>query len=394
MGYDFDKIIDRYNTDSLKFDFAAPRGKPEGLLPMWVADMDFQAPPCVIDALVDKSRHGVFGYSETKSDYFAVLRDWFSARFNWRVEEEWLVKTPGVVVSLAAAVQGLTKPGDAVIILQPVYYPFSAVINDTDRRLVASELRLVNGRYEIDFADFEDKLARENVKLFLLCNPHNPGGRVWTRDELVRLGDICVKHGVIVVSDEIHEDFVYPGHRHTVFADIKPEFNDITVTCTSPTKSFNLAGLHIGNTFIANPDLRARFERAYAGFGLSQVSVMGIVACRAAYTGGGEWLDALVEYLTGNLAYLRDFLKQELPRVKLIEPDGTYLIWLDFRDFGITDAELEEFIVRDAGLWLDGGTMFGASGAGFQRINIACPRATLELALDKLKAATKARFGG
>jgi cystathionine beta-lyase len=387
MNYDFDAIIDRRNTDSLKYDFAVRRGKPEGILPLWVADMDFQTPSCVIDALTERSRHGIFGYSDTDEGYFAVLQSWFKRRFGWEIEPEWLVKTPGVVTAIYIAVKALTQPGDAVLIQQPVYYPFSSAVTETGRKLVVNQLVLENGRYLIDFDDFEKKITENNVKLFILCSPHNPVGRVWTRDELARLGEICLRHDVRVISDEIHADFVYPGHEHQVFADVSRELRNITITCTAPSKTFNLAGLQISNIFIQNKSMRDAFLREYAASGLSQLGIMGMVACKAAYAGGEEWLEALKVYLSDNLAFLRDFLSREIPQVSLIEPEGTYLAWLDFRKLEFSPKELDDFIVHKAGLWLDDGAMFGVGGEGFQRVNIACPRVVLREALERLKKA-------
>jgi cystathionine beta-lyase len=387
MKYDFDAVIDRRNTDSLKYDFAARRGKPEGILPLWVADMDFQTPPCVIDALAKKSCHGIFGYSEPDDSYFAVLQSWFARRFGWEIEPEWLVKTPGVVTAIYIAVRALTKPGEAVLIQQPVYYPFSSAVTETGRTLVVSPLVLENGRYLIDFEDFERKIIADNVKLFILCSPHNPVGRVWTKDELARLGEICLRHDVRVISDEIHADFVYPGHTHSVFADISRELRDITVTCTAPSKTFNLAGLQISNIFIPNQTMHKSFLREYAASGLSQLGIMGMVACKAAYAGGEQWLEVLKAYLSENLAFLRDFLAREIPQIGLIEPEGTYLVWLDCRGLGLPPRELDDFIVHTAGLWLDDGPMLGVGGEGFQRVNIACPRTILREALERLKKA-------
>jgi len=387
LQYDFDKIINRKNTDSIKYDFAKKFGKPEGILPLWVADMDFRTPPCVIDALVKKSRHGIFGYSETGDDYYETLRGWFSKQFNWNVQPEWLVKTPGVVFAICTAIRALTNEGDAVLIQQPVYHPFSGSVLDNRRKLVVNQLVYSHGKYTIDFQDFEDKIIKNNVKLFILCSPHNPVGRVWTREELVRLGELCLKHSVIVVSDEIHADFTYPGHGHLVFADIKPEFSENTITCTAPTKTFNLAGLNISNIFIANSDIRRKFRKEIVGSGCGSPNIMGIVACRAAYEGGSEWLAELKKYLSGNLDYLRDFLRQNLPQIKLVEPEGTYLVWLDFGALGLEDKKLEDLIVNNAGLWLNSGTMFGAGGEGFQRINIACPKSILKKALIQLEHA-------
>jgi len=387
MRYNFDEIIDRKNTDSLKYDLAVKRGKPEEILPLWIADMDFKTPPCVTRALVDKSRHGIFGYSDTGNDYAIILQNWFHRNFDWDVKPEWLVKTPGIVYAICTAIRALTIRGDAVLIQQPVYYPFWGSVSYNKRIPVINELIYDDGKYVIDFEDFEKKIIENNVKLFVLCNPHNPVGRVWTRDELVRMGDICVKHGVIVVSDEIHADFIYSGHKHLVFADLKPEFNQITITCTSPTKTFNLAGLQISNIFIAESNIRRSFKQEIAKSGYSQLNVMGIIACKAAYEGGYEWLNELRAYLAENLNFIRDFLKNKLPQIKLAEPEGTYLVWLDCKGLGLNDKQLDDLIVHKAGLWLDAGPMFGAGGEGFQRINIACPKAILEKALMQLEQA-------
>lgn len=389
MKYDFDRIIKRRDTYSIKYDMAT-RGIPEDALPLWVADMDFQTPPCVIDALAAHSRHGIFGYSDTDGAYFETLRGWFSRRFGWSVEKDWLIKTPGVVTAIHIAIRALTEEGDSVIIQQPVYYPFASAIRLTGRKLTVNELVYENGRYSIDFDDFEKKVAENHVKLFILCNPHNPVGRVWTRDELIRLGDICVRNEVIIVSDEIHQDFVYDGHRHLVFAGINPTYRDMAITCTAPSKTFNLAGLQLSNIFISNEQIRKRFIQEYVRCGLSQPGVMGIVACRAAYEGGEEWLRDLLGYLTGNLSFLQDFLISRVPQIKLVQPDGTYLAWLDFRELRLNNRELDDMIVRKAGLWLDDGPMFGAGGDGFQRMNIACPQSVLRQALERLENA----FGG
>ena len=391
MTYSFDKIIERRGTDSLKYDFAARRGMPEDILPLWVADMDFQAPPEVLEVLAEKSCHGIFGYSDSAGDdYFNALAGWYADRFGWHPSSKSLVKTPSVVYAICTAIRSLTNEGDAILIQEPVYYPFRSSILVNDRKLVVNELVYHDGKYSIDLADFESKVVANQVKMFILCSPHNPVGRVWTRDELTAMGDICVKHGVKVVSDEIHADFVYPGHRHEVFEAIKPEFSDITVTCTAPSKTFNLAGLQISNIFISNSGMRKQFKLEIDRTGYSQPNVMGLEACRAAYKHGAPWLEELKVYLSSNLSLARDFLAQELPSIRLIEPEGTYLIWLDCRALELSDSELDKLIIHKAGLWLDAGTIFGTGGEGFQRINIACPASILESALGKLKKAFRA----
>ncbi|QOX63418.1 pyridoxal phosphate-dependent aminotransferase [Anoxybacterium hadale] len=389
MTYDFDEIIERKGTNCIKYDFACERGKPEGLLPLWVADMDFRTPPEVVEALAKASQHGIFGYSEVKLPYFEAVHNWLTEHIGWETEEGWLVKTPGVVFAISTAIRALTETGDSILIQRPVYYPFTHVILDNDRKLVNNPLVYENGRYEIDFEDFESKIKENDVKLFVLCNPHNPVGRVWTKEELIRMGEICVRHQVTVVSDEIHADFIYPGHQHLVFSSLKPEFADLTITCTAPSKTFNLAGLQVSNIFISNKGLRREFRKEIGRTGYGQLNTMGLIACQAAYEKGALWLQELKEYLIGNLSFIREFLNRELPEVVLVEPEGTYLVWLDFQKLGLTEKELEHLIVDKAKLWLDEGTMFGPEGDGFQRFNIACPRATLEAAFHQLKNAIR-----
>lgn len=389
MKFDFDTAENRYGTNCLKYDFALERGKNKDILPLWVADMDFKTAPAILEKLEQVVKHGIFGYSEGKEDYFLAVSRWYKEHFEWEVKPNWLIKTPGVVFAIAAAVRTFTKEGDGVLIQQPVYYPFSEVVCDNDRVLVNNPLKLSDGHYEIDFQDFEDKIKSNRVKLFLLCSPHNPVGRVWKEWELRKLGDICVKHDVIVVSDEIHSDFTYPGHSHHVFASVSPEYADRTITCTAPSKTFNLAGLQISNIFISNSDIRRKFRKEITAQGYSQVNLMGLAACQAAYEGGWEWLSQLKEYLSGNLVFVKDFLKERLPEITLIEPEGTYLVWLDFRKLNLSEEELEDLIVNKANLWLDSGAIFGKVGEGFERINIACPRKTLQQALIQLEGALK-----
>ena len=391
--YNFDKIINRKGTNCLKYDFAVERGKPAEVLPLWVADMDFQVSEEITKSLHAAVEHGIYGYTQPKDPYYNAIMNWMKKNHQWETKREWIVKTPGVVFALGAAVKAFTKPGDAVLIQNPVYYPFTNIIRDNDRRVIDNTLvyekRVTEGKsqYSIDYEDFERKIVQENIKLFILCNPHNPVGRVWTREELQLLGEICLRHHVIVVSDEIHNDFVYPGYEHTVFANVDPRFAEFTVTCTAPSKTFNLAGLQISNIFIPNETLREAFQKEIDKTGYDEPNALGAVACEAAYRGGQEWLDQLRAYLLENLNFLRAYLQEKIPQIHLVEPEGTYLVWLDCSELGISGKELDQFIVEKAGLWLDGGAMFGPSGADFQRVNIACPRATLELALDKLKAA-------
>lgn len=389
MKYDFDEIIDRRNTDCLKYDFAVERGKPADILPLWVADMDFRTAPGVIERAVADAQFGIYGYTESKDDYFQTVSAWYRDYFGWNVEKDWLVKTPGIVFAICTAIQALTKEGDSVMIQQPVYYPFSAVIRDNHRKLVDNTLVLRDGHYEIDFDDFEEKIIENEVKLFVLCSPHNPVGRVWSMDELQRMGEICLRHNVKVVSDEIHSDFVYEGRKHHVFTAVDPAFEEISIICTAPSKTFNLAGLQISNIFIPNVKIRKAFLKQMSAVGYSEVNMIGLHACKAAYETGREWLDELKVYLKGNLDYVRTYLEENLPQIKLIEPEGTYLIWLDCRALGLTEERLEHMIVHEAKLWLDAGVIFGEAGEGFERINIACPRVVLEEAMLRFNRAVK-----
>lgn len=381
----FDEIVERRGTDCLKYDFAAKRGMPEDVLPLWVADMDFKTSSYVEDAIAERTRHGIFGYSEVGEKYFEAVAGWMKRHHDWEVKSEWLVKTPGVVFALATAVRAYTKEGDRILIQQPVYYPFSEVIKDNGRVVVSNDLYLgEDNRYHIDFEDFEKKIVEHHVKLFLLCNPHNPSGRVFSREELERLGDICLKHGVLVAADEIHHDFIFEG-KHTVFASIKKEYEENCIICTSVSKTFNLAGLLISNIFIPNKTLRDQFRRELDAVGVSQLGILGQVAAQAAYEHGEEWYQAMLAYVKGNIEYVKEYTKQNLPGVKVIDGEGTYLMWLDFRGTQIDAEELERKIVYDAKLWLDSGAIFGESGRGFQRINVAAPRAVIAECLDRIK---------
>lgn len=385
MQYNFDKLIDRRGTNSLKYDFAAERGMPADVLPLWVADMDFAVPSCITDALHARVSHGIFGYSDTKEDYFTVLHTWFLNHFNWDVKASWLLKTPGIVFAIYTAIRAFTQKGDAILTADPVYYPFHSAVLDTERTLVVSTLCHDQGKYTMDFDDIEEKIIANHVKLFILCNPHNPVGRVWTREELLTLAEICMRHGVLVISDEIHADFVYAPHKHTVFASLSPEISDITITCTSPGKTFNIAGLHISNIFISNPKLYSKMQLTYEHAGLSQPSIFGFIACQAAYEHGDAWLSQLRSYIYDNLNYIHDFLSTSLPKASFRVPEGTYLAWIDLRGTGLSPDEIQHKIVHEAKLWLDDGRMFGQGGDGFQRINAAAPRQTIQEALCRLK---------
>lgn len=384
MKYNFDKIINRKNTNSLKHDFFKEYGKPEDILPMWVADMDFETAPCIIEKIKEKAEIGIYGYTDVKEDYFDTIASWYGKYHNWKVKRRWLVQTPSVIFAMSTAIRAYTKEGEGVLIQQPVYYPFANIVMNNHRKLINNPLVLKDGHYEINFEEFEQKIIKEDVKLFLLCSPHNPVGRVWREWELRRIGEICLKHKVLVLSDEIHSEFIRKDYQHMVFANLDPRFADITITCTSPSKTFNLAGLQVANIFISNLERKREFVKVMKEVGYRELNLFGISACQAAYEGGRDWLEHLQEYLEGNLTFVKEFLKANLPEITLIEPEGTYLIWLDFRKLNLTEEEREKLIVEKGKLWLDSGVMFGIEGDGFERINIACPRSILEEAMKKL----------
>lgn len=391
MQYDFDTPIDRTHTWSIKHDFKKENGKADDILPLWVADMDFRSPDSVVEALKKAVDHGIFGYSRADESYFDAVAAWYQKRHHLTLQPEWMTCTPGIVFALSIAVRAFTQEGDAVLIQPPVYHPFSRAILRNKRTLVENPLVLKDGHYEMDLEELEQKVLDEHVKLMILCNPHNPVGRVWTREELTALTDICLRHHVYVISDEIHGDFVWQGHEQTPYASISEEACLHSMMCTAPSKTFNLAGMATSNLFIPDPEMRRKFRSELLDVGQENMNRLGLFACRAAYEGGGEWLDQLIGYLAGNLALVRDFCKNRVPQIQLVEPEGTYLAWLDCRELGMTDDELMAFFSNEAKVWLDPGTHSGEQGSGFMRFNLGSSRSVIAQALDQIEAAWKKR---
>ena len=391
MQYDFDTPIDRTHTWSIKHDFKKENGKADDILPLWVADMDFRSPDSVVEALKKAVDHGIFGYSRADESYFDAVAAWYQKRHHLTLQPEWMTCTPGIVFALSIAVRAFTQEGDAVLIQPPVYHPFSRAILRNKRTLVENPLVLKDGHYEMDLDELEQKVLDEHVKLMILCNPHNPVGRVWTREELTALADICLRHHVYVISDEIHGDFVWQGHEQTPYASISEEACLHSMMCTAPSKTFNLAGMATSNLFIPDPEMRRKFRSELLDVGQENMNRLGLFACRAAYEGGGEWLDQLIGYLAGNLALVRDFCKNRVPQIQLVEPEGTYLAWLDCRELGMTDDELMAFFSNEAKVWLDPGTHSGEQGSGFMRFNLGSSRSVIAQALDQIEAAWKKR---
>lgn len=402
MPFDFDEIIDRENTHSVKWDYHNHGGfaawdKTYGhhgadrVLPMWVADMDFRCPPVVTEALGRLAAHGIFGYSAKTDDYVEAVCGWFRERQGWDVQGDWLITAPGVVPTLNVIVRAFTEPGDRVIVQRPVYYPFFRVTHNNGCEVVSNTLILEDGAYRMDLDDLEEKARDPKAKLLILCSPHNPIGKVWDRADLTAVAEICARHGVIVVADEIHGDLMFPGVSFTPFATLGDTAAQNTIVCTAPSKTFNLAGLHTSNIFIPNPDLRARFAETYAAHALPGMNPFGIAATMAAYRGGAEWLDAAMTYIAGNADRLISFFGQEVPEIKAIRPEGTYLQWFDCRALGLDKDALEDLMLNKAKVYFDEGYIFGEEGEGFERINLACPRSTLDEALVRIRDAVRER---
>ena len=381
--YDFDKIVSRETTNCAKWDTIE-----KGLLPMWVADMDFQSPMEVIAALKERAEHGVFGYSGGYGGWFEALMQWMEKRYGWEPQREWISTSPGVVAALFMLVRALTEPGDRIILQPPVYRPFYYVASSNGCELLENPLYFDGRKYRMDLEQLRQTVD-SRVKLLILCSPHNPVGRVWIREELAALGQFCLEHEITIISDEIHSDLVLPGYKHTVLASVSKELEQNMIVCNAPSKTFNIAGIPASNVIIANENLRSAYRRVLRESGLALPNVFAVTAVEAAYTYGEAWLDELLLYLEENYRLAAGYLAERIPEIKLVEPEGTYLLWLDCRSLGLNDEELDRFIKEKAKLLLEPGTIFGTGGSGFQRMNIACPRSRLLEALQRLEKAVR-----
>lgn len=401
MSNSFDKEISRQGTNSVKWEFMqggedlvewkhtdACFGEGR-ILPMWVADMDFRSPAPVVEALVARAKHGIFGYSAPTKDFYQSVIGWMKRRHGWQIEQDWICITPGVVPALNMLVRAFVAAGDKVLIQPPVYYPFYKAIENNGAELALNPLIYEDGRYRMDLAELEEKCSDPKVKLAILCSPHNPVGRVWTKEEMVQFGEICLANDVLVVSDEIHADLIHKGHEFTPFASISEDFTRRSITCTAPSKTFNLAGLHTSCIVIPDGDLRTKFEGVLQSNGLFGIGTFGVVALQAAYDHGEEWLEQLLEYLDGNLAYLEAYIAEHIPQLSVVRPEGTYLVWVDCRELQLDKHELRRLMLKEARVYLDEGYIFGSEGEGFERINIACPRTVIVEALDRIKIAVE-----
>jgi len=377
---DFNKIIDRSETNSIKWD----RFKEKDALPLWVADMDFQSPPKVIDALVKRAEHGIFGYTSIPDEYYESIQNWYKKRQSWDIEASDIIYTPGVVTALAAGIQAFTKPGDEVIIQPPVYYPFKKTILNNGRQVLNNVLIKTKSGYVIDFEDLEKKAKRKSAKLLIICNPHNPVGRVWRKEELFRIGQICEENNVKVISDEIHGDLIYDGYDQVPYASVNKEMADHSMICTAPSKTFNIAGLDNSNIIISNETMKNDYVSILEKNDLLRPNIFGLVGTIAAYEHGEDWLEEVMDYIQNNYAYLKKFLSTHLPRVKVNQPEGTYLVWLDFSDYNLTNQALKYKLIEDAKVILNQGYVFGDGGDGFVRLNLATPQTLIEKALNQM----------
>ena len=387
MIYDFNKVNNRRGTCSCKWDDSAD---PE-VLPMWVADMDFQTAPAIVEALQERISQGIYGYAHVPDEYYEAAIDWFTRRHGWTFRREWMIYVPGVVPALSAIVKALTVPGDKVLIQTPVYNCFFSSIRNNGCGIEANTLVRDGDTFRIDFDDLEKKASDPSVKLMILCNPHNPAGRVWTRGELTRIGEICFRNGVTVVADEIHCELVYPGHEYIPFASISEEFQSRSITCISPSKAFNIAGLHIANIVVPDPEMRKKVDRAVNVNEVCDVGPLGVIAATAAYRHGEDWLTQLIAYLKGNFESFRKYCRENLPEFPVADLEGTYLVWMDCSRLGMASEALEEALVSEAKLWLNAGTMYGEDGEGYMRWNIACPRSVMLEGLERFTRFVRSR---
>jgi len=386
--YNFDETIERRGTNCIKFDKNEAIFGTEDVMPMWVADMDFRTPDFIIEAIKKRLEHEILGYTFRGDSYFDSIQNWMKKRHHWDVEKDWITFSPGVVAGLTMAIEALSQPGDKVIVQPPVYYPFFDSVKGTHRNLVENPFKTVNGRLTFDFDDLKAKID-EKTKLLLLCNPQNPGGMVWTREELTELSKICMENGIIIISDEIHSDLVFKGMKHLPLPTISEEIKQNTVVCMAPSKTFNTAGLTTSVIIIPNKRLKAKFERQLHTPHLHMGNIFGTIALEAAYTQGEEWLEQLLEYLEGNFHLIEDYISQKIPQLNVMQAEATYLAWIDFSALGLKDKELEDFVIKKAGLGLSAGKVFGTGGKGFMRMNFGCPRSYLEKALKKMETAIK-----
>lgn len=382
----FEEIINRKGSSSVKWDLTKTVFGRDDVLPMWVADMDFLPPEAVLEALGNRLKHGIFGYTFVGDETAASIKDWVHKRHGWEIDTTWLQYSPGVVPAISTIIQALTDPRDKVLVQSPVYTPFFSLVEDNDREIVNTRLEYHEGRYSIDFHAFEESL-KTGVKLFLLCNPHNPSGRVWKKEELIKMAELCHKYNVLIVSDEIHSDLVYKHYTHIPLASLDDTFRDMTITCIAPSKTFNLAGLQASAMITPNAEIREKIAGIHKKQGFFTLNTFGIIGMETAYRHGEQWLEEILNYLQENVTVTKEFIEEHLPQLQVVEAEGTYLLWIDCTKLNLSDDELKSRLLEKGKLALEPGTKYGPGGEGFVRMNIACPRETLMDGLERLKTA-------
>nr|WP_320117148.1 MalY/PatB family protein [uncultured Marinifilum sp.] len=388
MKYNFDEIIKRKSSNSIKYDKLKEYFGKEDLLPFWVADTDFKVPTCISNAIIKRAKHEIYGYSFRGENCIKSVQNWLKTRHNWKIDKEWISSSPGVVTALSLLLMSLTEKGDKIAVQPPVYHPFFHVVNDTERTLVQNPLTRTKTGYEMDFDNLEE-LAKEGLQAIIISNPHNPVGRVWTKEELLKLGEIAKKYDFLIISDEIHQDLIYKTHKHIPISSLSDDLAQRTITCIAPSKTFNVAGLASSIIIIPNRKLKNTYEKLLNAMHLNSGNLFGHIAMQAGYEQGAEWLDQLMDYLQGNVEFVREYLKENIPEIKLSEPEATYLLWLDCRKLGLSSEKLNRLFIDTAEVALNKGTTFGKEGEGYMRLNIGCPKSVLKKGLEKIKKAVK-----
>lgn len=386
MINNFDAVIDRSNNFAAKWSEMDKKYGTNDLLPMWIADMDFKTAPCIIDALRDRLEQGIYGYTTRPASYNESIASWTDRRYGWNINPKWLIFSPGVIPTISILIQEMTKENDKIMIQEPVYSPFNSVVKQNKRNLVISPLiKLEDGNYVMDYEDIESKI--KDVEVFILCNPHNPVGRVWTKEELKKLGDICIRHNVLVISDEIHSDIIFKNHKHIPFGSISEEFAQNSITCMAPTKTFNIAGLQTSQVILPNEEHYQILDNAFIRLDIRRNNAFSLVATEAAYNHGEDWLNEYLKYIEENMDFAIKYINENIPSLKVRKPEGTYLLWVDFSETGLSDEEVAKALVDKGKVALNSGESFGTGGKGYQRINLACPRAMVEDGLSRIKKA-------
>ncbi|MBK9390382.1 MAG: putative C-S lyase [Bacteroidetes bacterium] len=384
--WNFDKTLSREGTNCIKYDLREDTFGRKDVIPMWVADMDFNTPDFIVNALQERLNHPIYGYTSRPKEYYSSIIEWHIKRHNWKMEREWISFTPGVVPALNFCTLAFTSPGDGIIVQPPVYFPFFSAVEAHGRKLIYNQLKETPDGWVMDF-ELLESIINSSTRMIIISNPHNPVGRAWSEQELRRLAGICLKNNILILSDEIHCDLVLPGYKHIPIASLSEEIANSTITCLAPSKTFNLAGLSTSSVVISNPEIRRSFKKTVEGLHVGNGNIFGSIASTAAYTLGNEWLDALIDYIDDNIEFANEYCRKMIPEIIPVKPEATYMIWLDCRRFGMTGKELKDFFVKSAGVGMNEGSSFGPGGEGFMRMNVATSRSILAKAMEQIEKA-------